>query len=103
MAAPGGEGELQAPLLVQSDEGGAAAGLARKKLGRRYAMNVVPINPRVVRGSHGRLPDDPADGPVLLCSDPSVARGRLDATEVRDLILDLIAIRERSRSPRSVG
>jgi predicted AlkP superfamily pyrophosphatase or phosphodiesterase len=81
----------------------AAAGLARKKLGLRYAMNVVPTDPSAVHGSHGRLPDDRADGPVLLCSDPSLARGRLEATEVRDLILDLIAIPDRTRSTRSVG
>ncbi|HEX6337475.1 MAG TPA: nucleotide pyrophosphatase/phosphodiesterase family protein [Jiangellaceae bacterium] len=76
----------------------AAAGLARKKLGLRYAMNVVPINPRVVRGSHGRLPDDPADGPVLLCSEPGASRDRLEATDVRDLLLELAGIPDRTRA-----
>lgn len=36
---------------------------------------------------HGRLPDDPAEGPVLLCSDPAPAREWVAATEVRDLLL----------------
>ncbi|MGH3482189.1 MAG: alkaline phosphatase family protein, partial [Nocardioidaceae bacterium] len=67
----------------------AAAGLARKTLGFRYAMNVVPLDPSPVRGSHGRLPADPADGPMLLCSDSSAARERIEATEVRDLLLQL--------------
>jgi predicted AlkP superfamily pyrophosphatase or phosphodiesterase len=67
----------------------AAAGLVRKKVGLRYAMSVVPLDPSPVRGSHGRLPATPADGPVLLCSDPSAKRDRYEATEVHDLILGL--------------
>ncbi|MBX6766363.1 MAG: alkaline phosphatase family protein [Actinomadura rubrobrunea] len=67
----------------------AALALARKKLGMRYLMDVVPLNGRLVRGSHGRLPADPADGPVLLCSDPSAARERYHATEVKRLLIDL--------------
>ncbi|AOS65549.1 alkaline phosphatase family protein [Actinoalloteichus hymeniacidonis] len=72
----------------------AASNLVRKKVGLRYAMNVVPLDPAPVRGSHGRLPDSPADGPVLLCSDSFVPagvekNGKLAATEVRDLLLQL--------------
>ena len=40
-----------------------------------------------MRGSHGRLPADPADAPVLLCSDPGPPRAdRVAATEVKDLL-----------------
>ncbi|WP_306749319.1 alkaline phosphatase family protein [Saccharothrix yanglingensis] len=72
----------------------AGGNLVRKKLGLRYAMKTVPLDPSVVRGTHGRLPDDPADGPVLLCSAPTppdvVERtGLLPATAVRDLLLSL--------------
>ncbi|MGP4111011.1 nucleotide pyrophosphatase/phosphodiesterase family protein [Streptomyces sp. 4N509B] len=67
----------------------AGMGLVRKRLGLRYAMNVVPLDGGWVRGTHGRLPDDPDDGPVALCSDPGTARDRLAATDVHDLILDL--------------
>ena len=70
----------------------AAAGLVRKKVGLRYAMNVVPLDPTPVRGSHGRLPSDPANGPILLCTDPDLARDRLEATEVRGLLLDLAGV-----------
>lgn len=70
----------------------AGANLAKKKLGLRYTMNVVPLDGQWVRGTHGRLPDDPADGPVLLCSDPSTARDGLAATDVRDLMLELAGI-----------
>jgi hypothetical protein len=58
--------------------------------GLRYAMNVVPLDPSPVRGSHGCLPDSPQDGPVLLCSDPEdPGRDRLAATDVHDLLLGL--------------
>jgi hypothetical protein len=44
-----------------------------------------------VRGSHGRLPSDPADGPLLLCSEEAERRDRVGAHEVRDLLLRLLA------------
>ena len=80
----------------------AGLNLVRKKVGLRYAMNVVPTDPRWVRGSHGRLPDSLEHGPVLLCSDPAVpstveSRGRIEATEVRDLLLKLQGIDEGAR------
>ncbi|MEU5881433.1 nucleotide pyrophosphatase/phosphodiesterase family protein [Spirillospora sp. NPDC047279] len=70
----------------------AAAALARKKLGLRYSMRVVPLDPSCVRGTHGRLPDDPADGPVLLCSDAGPGRDVIKATEVKDLLLRLAGV-----------
>ncbi|MEU9886273.1 nucleotide pyrophosphatase/phosphodiesterase family protein [Sphaerisporangium sp. NPDC051011] len=70
----------------------AATALVRKKLGMRYSMQVVPLDPSCVGGSHGRLPDDPADGPVLLCSDPSLGRDEIAATEVKDLLLRLAGL-----------
>lgn len=68
----------------------AASALVRKKLGLRYSMQVVPLDPAPVKGSHGRLPDSPEDGPVLLCSEPSLAREKIHATEVKDLLLAAI-------------
>ena len=59
----------------------------RKKLGLRYSMTVVPLDARWVRGSHGRLPDDPEDGPVLITSTPGRLRESVAATDVRDLVL----------------
>ncbi|HEX4814999.1 MAG TPA: nucleotide pyrophosphatase/phosphodiesterase family protein [Nonomuraea sp.] len=69
----------------------AALALLRKKLGLRYLMSVVGLDAgaRAVRGSHGLPPADAADAPMLLCSDPSAARDRYDATEVKDLLLSL--------------
>jgi predicted AlkP superfamily pyrophosphatase or phosphodiesterase len=73
----------------------AGLALLRKKAGLRYVMSVVGLDAgaRAVRGSHGLLPADPADAPVLLCSDPdpagTPARPHYAATEVKDLLLRL--------------
>jgi predicted AlkP superfamily pyrophosphatase or phosphodiesterase len=70
----------------------AARALARKRLGFRYVLDVVPLDPSVVRGSHGRLPDTRDDGPVLLCSDPGLGRDQIAATEVKGLLLQLAGL-----------
>jgi hypothetical protein len=68
--------------------------LLRKKMGMRYLMNVVGLDAgaRAVRGSHGRLPDDPRDAPVFICSDRAHARPAVAAVDVRDLLLALSGI-----------
>ena len=72
----------------------AAVALARKKLGMRYLMNVVGLDAgaAAVRGTHGRLPGQAGDGPVLLCSEPRGARARYEATEIKHLLLDLAGL-----------
>ena len=65
--------------------------LARKALGFRYLMDVIPTDPSMVRGTHGRLYGDDAAGPVFLCSDRRVARDRVAATDVKDLCLRILA------------
>jgi predicted AlkP superfamily pyrophosphatase or phosphodiesterase len=67
----------------------AATALARKQLGLRYTMQVVPLDPAPVRGSHGRLPDDAKDAPVLLCSDAGPEQEEFSATAVKQLLLNL--------------
>ncbi|MEV4390338.1 alkaline phosphatase family protein, partial [Micromonospora sp. NPDC049580] len=54
-------------------------------------------------GSHGRLPSDPADAPVLLCSDPSAARDRVAATEVKALLLELAGLANGDGGRTGVG
>ncbi|MFI6638131.1 nucleotide pyrophosphatase/phosphodiesterase family protein [Streptomyces sp. NPDC050504] len=72
----------------------AAAALARKKLGMRYRMAVVPLDPSPIRGSHGRVPapDDTDNGPLVICSTPSAVDGRTAATEVKSLLLRLAGL-----------
>ncbi|MEZ6135705.1 MAG: alkaline phosphatase family protein [Pirellulaceae bacterium] len=43
----------------------AAARLTQKKLGMRYKMDIIPLNPSLVCGSHGLHPA-PEHGPVIL-------------------------------------
>ena len=71
----------------------AATALARKKLGMRYRMAVVPLDPSPVRGSHGRLPATEDEGPVLICSRPGAVDGPVAATEVKALLLGLAGLR----------
>ncbi|WP_030664177.1 nucleotide pyrophosphatase/phosphodiesterase family protein [Streptomyces rimosus] len=70
----------------------AAGALARKKLGLRYRMAVVPLDPSPIRGSHGRLPTHPGEGPLILCSTPHAVSGRVAATEVKSLLLRLAGL-----------
>ncbi|MGW0536617.1 alkaline phosphatase family protein [Streptomyces sp. NPDC003032] len=81
-------------------KGRAALTLLRKRAGMRAPMTVVPLDASVVRGTHGRLPDDPRDSPVLLCSDPSAELKRCHATEVKDLILRLSGLGPTPSAPR---
>jgi predicted AlkP superfamily pyrophosphatase or phosphodiesterase len=67
----------------------AASALARKMVGLRYTMSVVPLNGSMVRGSHGRLPVDEADAPLVITSTPAALPDRLAATDVKDLLLRL--------------
>jgi len=89
---------LEAALMAARGRGGRTVALtagwllARKKLGLRYVLDVVPLDPSHVKGSHGRLPDDPRDGLVFLCSEPDLGRDRVPATGVRDLLLELSGV-----------
>ena len=63
---------------------GLAGKLAKKTMGFRTIFDVVPLDPSMVGGSHGRLPDDPEDGPILLGAEDDRPR---DMSEVRATIL----------------
>ncbi|NUS31257.1 MAG: alkaline phosphatase family protein [Streptomyces sp.] len=70
----------------------AATAVARKKLGMRYRMAVVPLDPAPLRGSHGRRPTSDDDGPLVLVSTPRAVSGRVAATEVKSLLLRLAGL-----------
>jgi predicted AlkP superfamily pyrophosphatase or phosphodiesterase len=73
----------------------AAKAVARKKLGMRYRLAVVPLDPSPIRGSHGRLPASDEEGPLVLCSTPRAVSGRVEATEVKSLLLSLAGLDRR--------
>jgi hypothetical protein len=61
--------------------------LVQKKLGFRTLFDVVPLNPGLVRGSHGLPAADAADRPLLAGDGPAPGAGELPMTAVRDLVL----------------
>ncbi len=65
--------------------------LAQKLLGFRMLMDVIPLDASLVKGSHGRITDDPNEGPLFLSTEPQLVPERnLHATDVKNLILDHI-------------
>ena len=62
--------------------------LARKVLGFRYLMDVIPLDATLVQGSHGRVTDDPAAGPIFMTTEPKLLESAsVSATEVYGLLL----------------
>jgi hypothetical protein len=43
-----------------------ASKVIKKKLGFRYLMNFIPLNGELIKGSHGRIPSDLQDWPLLI-------------------------------------
>ncbi|HJU45114.1 MAG TPA: alkaline phosphatase family protein [Vicinamibacterales bacterium] len=65
-----------------------AATLAKKTLGFRYLMEVIPLDASLVKGSHGRVTDKLEDGPVIISSERRLIRNEvIESTAVRDLVL----------------
>lgn len=62
--------------------------LAKKLLGFRYLLNVIPLDATLVKGSHGRVVDDPRARPVCMTSEPKLLESPiLAATDVHSLLL----------------
>jgi predicted AlkP superfamily pyrophosphatase or phosphodiesterase len=61
--------------------------LARSKLGFRTLMNLIPLDATLVKGSHGRITDDPRNGPVFLSTEPGCVPESVTAIEVKGVIL----------------
>lgn len=72
----------------------AAWRLLQKRLGQRMLMDLIPLDAGLIKGTHGRLPADPGQGPLVIGTERELLRaaagpaGRLPMTGVRDLILD---------------
>jgi predicted AlkP superfamily pyrophosphatase or phosphodiesterase len=62
--------------------------LAKRALGFRTLMDVIPLDPSLVKGSHGRVLDDAKRGPIIISSEPLLLKGDpVAATTVKDIIL----------------
>jgi predicted AlkP superfamily pyrophosphatase or phosphodiesterase len=62
--------------------------LLRKALGFRMVMDVIPLDATLVRGSHGRLTDREAQGPLVISSEPDLLpAGAVAAIDFKQLVL----------------
>ena len=78
--------ELRAPMLA------TAWRLAKRKLGMRTLLDVISLkDTSLVKGSHGRLTDDPQHGPLVISSRADLLPpGAVEATAFKKLVLDHI-------------
>lgn len=64
-----------------------AGKLLRKKLGFRMLMDVIPLDASLVKGSHGNLPSDPREFPLLIGGRALVpAEPAIESTRVNQII-----------------
>ncbi len=64
-----------------------AAFLLKKKLHLRTLLEVVPIDARLVKGSHGRVPASAENHPVIICDQPTAhPADEIKATDVYGLL-----------------
>ncbi len=50
-------------------------------------MEVIPLDASLVRGSHGRVTDRPAEGPLFMTTEPGLLKDRIRAEDVYGMIL----------------
>ena len=63
--------------------------LLQRKLGMRTMMDVIPLNASLVKGSHGRVPTRPEDGPLLITNQPGILpAGQIEATGVYAVLME---------------
>ncbi len=62
--------------------------LAKRKLGFRTLLDVIPVDPSLVRGSHGRVGQAPSDQPLLITPRARNDQEELACSGVRDVILE---------------
>ena len=81
--------ELFLDPKIKSPKASIGWRLLKRKLGFTTLMDVIPLDANLVRGSHGRITDDPLEGPVFITSDPDLAPSTaVQATDVKNHILD---------------
>ena len=64
--------------------------LLQKRLGMRMLMNLTPLDPGLVKGSHGAIPVDTRDWPLLIADLPDLPAQTV-AARVHDLLLSAFA------------
>lgn len=63
--------------------------LLQKKIGFRYLLDVIPLDPSLIKGSHGRYPDSVAKGPLVISKETHLLSDDvLLATDVYNVIMN---------------
>ncbi|MEM9143222.1 MAG: nucleotide pyrophosphatase/phosphodiesterase family protein [Bacteroidota bacterium] len=61
--------------------------LIKKKLGFRTVMDIIPLDAKLIKGSHGRVPEALEDYPIFITNNPSIPlKGKIAPTDVFDLL-----------------
>ncbi|TDQ31017.1 putative AlkP superfamily pyrophosphatase or phosphodiesterase [Zeaxanthinibacter enoshimensis] len=61
--------------------------LLKKKLGFRTVLDIIPLKPELIKGSHGIVPEDKADYPIFISNNKNAKLpGSISAVEVRGLM-----------------
>lgn len=84
--------ELLIDPSLRFPRGRIAWRLLQKALGFRYYMDVIGLDARVVKGSHGRLPSpdrESSEAPVFVSSSRSIEQDAIAMTAVKELLLRL--------------
>ena len=71
----------------------AAGKLMAKKLGFRIFMDLIPLQPELVQGTHGAMPKEKLDWPVIFGHSITPCGPSMHPTKVRDCILDALDFR----------
>jgi predicted AlkP superfamily pyrophosphatase or phosphodiesterase len=80
--------ELFLDPAIRSPKLAIASRLARRALGFRTLMDVIPLDASLVKGSHGRVGNDEKTGPLFISSEPRLLpQAPIAATAVKDIIL----------------
>ncbi|MFS4416845.1 alkaline phosphatase family protein [Maribacter sp. 2307ULW6-5] len=66
------------------------ARLLKKKLGFRTVMDIIPLEAELIKGSHGRIPEDVEDHPVFIHNVTLDGAKTISATAVYDRIKQLV-------------
>ena len=68
-----------------------ATRLLQKQLGFRMLMDVIPIDPTLVKGSHGCGPENRTDWPVLITgNNVSLHSKNISSTDIHDIIMNSV-------------
>ncbi len=71
--------------------GRAIVRLVQKRLGFRTLFDVIPLDPALVRGSHGLPAARPEDRPILIGDGPAPARETIPLCQTHDLMLRILS------------